>query len=57
MSPPSNIDVKREGSEFTDCYVIVNVGGDVGRIASGVSPFISHFRVEGMVWDTKYVVH
>ena len=41
--------VKREGSEVTNCYVTVRVGGNVGRIASAISAFVSHFCAEGMV--------
>ena len=50
-------DAAHEGSEVTDCYVSMQIGAGVGRIASGGSPLRSHFRVEGMVLGTKYVVH
>ncbi len=45
------------GSEVTNCYVTVCVGGNVGRIASGIPPFLSHFRAEGMILGTNNVVH
>ena len=47
----------RQGSEVTNCYVNVHDSGNVGRIASGIPPFLSHFCVEGMVLGTKNVVH
>ena len=46
-----------QGSEVTNYYVIVHVGGNVGRIASGISTIISHFHAEGMVLGRKNVVH
>ena len=45
------------GSEVTNCYVSMHVGGSVGRIASGISPIVLEFRVDGMVLGTKDVVH
>ncbi len=48
-------DVK--GSEVINCYIIVHFGGDVGRIASGIPPFVLHFRAECMLLGTKNVVH
>ena len=48
---------KRGGSEVTNCYVTVHVGGDVGRIAFGISLYSSHYRADGMVFGTKIVVH
>ena len=57
MPRANTFSVKREGSEFTNCYVIVHVGGDIGRIVSGISPFFPHLRAEGMVLGTKNVVH
>ena len=45
------------GSEVTNCYVIGHVGGDVGRIDSGLSPFFSYFRGEGMVLGAENMVH
>ena len=45
------------GSEVTNCYVIVHVGDDVGRIVSVISPFSSHFCTDGIVLGTKNVVH
>ena len=45
------------GSGVNNCYVMVQVGGAVGRIASVIPPFFSYFRVEGMFLGTKNVVH